>query len=112
MNQEIANQFDVEIKAYEKALNDNNESAIRAHLARAHILSQVNTLMHLKVHYFMFKYACHKKDMKEVSGQLIRLLVTIPGHIFGKVPQGNIGWSNVGLTQEMPIPEDLGKILK
>jgi hypothetical protein len=39
-------------------------------------------------------------------------LITIPGHILRKVPIGNTGWSDIGLVQTMPIPEDLDKKLK
>ncbi len=112
MNQQVRTQFDLEIREYRKALSDGQDSDVRARLARAHVLSQVDTFLHLKVHYFMLKFALKKNDPKEILGQVIRLFVTVPGHLTGKVPRGNIGWSNVGLTQEMPIPEDLEKLLK
>lgn len=66
---------------------------------------------HLYIHFLMFFYAISKEDLREISGQLLRLAVTVPGHLFGRVPKGNIGWATIGLTDEFPIPDDLKEIL-
>lgn len=55
----------------------------------------------------MLHYALSQMNLTEVRGQVLRLIVTLPGHALGKVPQGNVGWSFVGLTEEMPVPEDI-----
>lgn len=89
----------------------NHESCFR-HLSRAHILSQSSTFNHLRIHWLMFGYAIGRKDYGEVMGQILRLLVTVPGHLLGRVPVGNIGWSTVGLVEELPIPEDLRKVIE
>jgi len=60
----------------------------------------------------MLEYAWKRRDLIEVRGQVLRLVVTIPGHILKKVPKGNTGWSTVGLNQVLPIPSDLQNILK
>lgn len=100
-------QFDVEIASFKKALGELNDQKCIFHLGRAHIISQSSTMTHLYVHLLMLNFALKKLNGKEVAGQILRLLVTIPGHLIGKVPQGNIGWSTVGLTEQMPIPDDL-----
>lgn len=112
MDLKIQAQFNLELEKYRKALAQGQVSDVRAHLARAHVLSQVDAFSHLKVHLLMLKYAFLKNDVNEIAGQTLRLIVTIPGHLIGKVPRGNIGWSNVPLTQEMPIPDDLERLLK
>ncbi len=99
----IKNELDLYHLAY--SLRDLEKA--RTHLGRAHILSQASAIQHLRIHCLMLLYALKTHDLKEVFGQIIRLLVTIPGHILGKVPQGNIGWSTVGLTEKMEVPEDL-----
>jgi len=60
----------------------------------------------------MLGFGARTFDLKEVLGQVIRITATVPGHLFGKVPVGNIGWSSVELTQEMSVPPDLNEILE
>jgi hypothetical protein len=67
---------------------------LRYHLGRAHVLSQNNPWKHLWVHWLMFKAAIRNLDFHEIQGQLLRLVVTLPGHLLGRVPEGNIGWSS------------------
>lgn len=110
MKSELEKFFNREIEGYKKAIKLKDDKLCYVHLGRAHILSQKNVFMHLKVHWLMFKYAFKKKKVPEILGQALRLAVTIPGHLFGKLPSGNIGWSNVGLTEKMPVPEDLKEI--
>lgn len=99
IRQEI-NQFKI---AY--ANGDHDRSFL--HLGRAHIISQNSTLWHLYIHWLMFWYAFSRRDSFEIRGQILRLLVTVPGHMLGKVPKGNIGWSTVSLTEEMKLPPDI-----
>lgn len=108
--------IDEKIKAEEvlskEALLSGDRAKYQYHLGRVHILSQSSVGRHLKVHYLMFLYACFIFDKKEIFGQILRLIVTVPGHMLGKVPKGNTGWSSVGLTQTLPLPEDLKPFIK
>ena len=101
-----------EQKLFKKALLEGNHEKVVFHLGRIHILSQNLVMRHMATHLIMFLYAILKSDFKEVFGQMLRLVVTIPGHILGKVPKGNIGWSTVGLTEVMPIPDDLKDVME
>ena len=85
---------------------------VKHHLGRAHVLSQRSVMLHLYTHVLMLKYAIAQGDFREVLGQLLRLVVTAPGHMIGKVPVGNIGWATVSLTQPMPVPADIQEVLK
>lgn len=96
-----------EIESYNRARSESNHELSLYHLGRAHIISQKSTRYHLYVHFLMLLYALERTDLKEIIGQILRLTVTVPGHILGKVPKGNIGWATIGLTQELPIPDDL-----
>lgn len=89
-----------------------NLSKCEVHLGRAHILSQKSAFLHLCVHYVMFIHAFGKRDLKEMRGQVLRFLLVVPGHLFGKVPSGNTGWATVGLTESMDLPKDLVEYLK
>lgn len=111
MNQKLLLVLKHEISAFKKAdLESHCEKAVY-HLGRAHIISQASWIHHLMVHFLMLSFSLKRRDLREVSGQLIRIFVTVPGHVVGKVPKGNIGWSTVGLTSEKELPDDLKKII-
>ncbi len=96
-----------ELELYQKASLNKNWEEVVYYLGRAHILSQIYPLSHLYVHFLMLFSSLRFFRLGEISGQILRVFVTLPGHLIGKVPKGNIGWSTVPLTQEMDIPEDL-----
>ena len=81
-------------------------------LERAHILSQGFAGAHVGVHWAMLRYGLARRDLREVIGQLIRLLVAGPGSLIGRVPLGNTGRARVRINQPMPIPEDLALLLR
>lgn len=110
MNTEGMSLLKEEIKLYKLARARDDHKLSYLHLGRAHIISQIHAGYHFYVHLLMLAYAIHRVDMKEILGQIIRILVTIPGHVTGRVPLGNIGWSSVSLTKEEPIPEDLNRL--
>lgn len=76
------------------------------HLERAHILVQRNYIPHVNTHWWMLKVGWRRADVREVIGQLIRI-VGSAGSIIGAVPIGNTGGANVSPTKPMPIPDDL-----
>ncbi|MFP8958965.1 DUF3703 domain-containing protein [Streptomyces nanhaiensis] len=78
---------------------------------RAHILSQPWPGAHTRTHAVMLRLAVRDRDLREVLGQLVRLVVAAPGSAAGRYPTGNTGRTRVGLTTPMPIPEDLAALL-
>lgn len=106
----IATNLIQEISSYSKARSNGNEVLCIHHLGRAHILSQRHWFRHFYIHFLMLEYSLHKKDRKEAVGQLIRIIVVVPSHIFKKIPKGNTGWSNVGLMESLPLPKDLSNL--
>ncbi|RYY38006.1 MAG: DUF3703 domain-containing protein [Sphingomonadales bacterium] len=76
-------------------------------LERAHILSQPDLPMHLRVHWTMLGYAVRQRDLREVAGQTLRLALAPIGTLTGRIPVGNMGRSNVSAFEAMPIPADL-----
>ena len=76
-------------------------------LERAHILSQPDLPLHLRVHRTMLGYALRLGDLREVAGQTLRLLLAPIGSLTGRIPVGNTGRSNVSAFEAMPIPADL-----
>jgi hypothetical protein len=81
------------------------------HLERAHILSQPMAGPHVRTHVAMLGYACRRRDVREVAGQIFRLVVAAPGSWTGRYPTGNTGGADVSAFLPMAIPEDLAKVL-
>jgi len=81
------------------------------HLERAHILSQRYPFWHARVHIYMLKVGWRQGSVREVLGQSMR---TVAALLFSYiwVPAGNTGGANVSAFKPMPIPDDLGEILR
>lgn len=60
-------------------------------LERAHIVSQPNLLLHLRVHCAMLGYALRTADLRGCGGQLLRLALAPLGAISGSTPPGEHG---------------------
>lgn len=83
-----------------------------SHLERAHILGQTSTIEHVRVHWHMFLWSIHQRDIGECFGQLLRIVGASIGTVLGLVPQGNTGGTNVNPFKSMPIPPDLAALLE
>ena len=81
------------------------------HLERAHILSQPFAVPHIRTHVAMLGFGIRHRDRREVTGQLLRLLVAGPGSAMRRYPLGNTGGANVSAVEPMDIPTDLQAIL-
>lgn len=81
------------------------------HLERAHIISQPWPWPHTRNHIAMFALAITQRDQREALGQVLRIIVAAPGSALGRYPEGNTGRAHVGLTQPMPLPDDLAALL-
>jgi len=77
---------------------------------RAHILGQRSTRLHVRAHVGMLRVARRRGDQREFVGQLKRIVAAA---LFSRiwVPTGNTGGANVSALREMPIPDDLKRIL-
>jgi len=81
------------------------------HLQRAHILSQPRTGLHLRPHGAMLATAIRRRERRETLGQLVRLVLAVPGSLTGRYPVGNTGSANVSAFSPMAVPEDLRPLL-
>lgn len=86
------------------------DAAWRA-LEEAHILSQPWAWQHVKVHGAMLQLAWRSRNRREVTGQVVRLVVAGPGSLLGRYPVGNTGRSTVPINQAMPVPPELAALL-
>ncbi len=81
------------------------------HLERAHILGQPYPYYHTLVHWKMFLFGIKIKDLREIVGQIPRLLVGGIKSFVGEIPVGNTGGANVPPLKRMEIPAELKKII-
>jgi hypothetical protein len=81
------------------------------HLERAHILSQPLAGLHLRTHGAMLGASVRGRDGREVAGQLVRLILAVPGSVSGRYPVGNTGGADVSAFSPMAVPEDLRPLL-
>ncbi len=100
-----------ELEAARNARRAGDLPAEWVHLERAHILSQPRAGMHLRTHAAMLGAAGRRRDIREVVGQLARLVLAAPGSLSGRYPIGNTGGADVSAFRPMPIPADLQLLL-
>lgn len=81
------------------------------HLEDAHVLGQHSTYLHSLVHWRMFVFGLRQRSLKEISGQIMRLVGAITKTFFGLLPAGNTGGSNVSAFKPMPISKENQAIL-
>jgi hypothetical protein len=79
-------------------------------LERAHVLSQVSTREHVRVHWHMLVWAARRRDLREILGQIFRIVGAATKTAIGLIPTGNTGGANVNPFKRIPIPEDLADI--
>jgi len=103
--------FIEELEIARNYLSNKNFTASWHHLERAHILGQPYPYHHTLVHWKMFLFGIKIKDLKEIVGQIPRLLVGGIKSFVGEIPVGNTGGANVPPLQKMEIPAELQKII-
>ncbi len=81
------------------------------HLERAHILGQPYPVTHTAVHLRMFWFGVRLKNLREIVGQIPRLLFGGVKSFVGRVPVGNTGGVDVPALRPLPIPADLAAII-
>ena len=82
------------------------------HLERAHILGQSWPKEHTHVHWIMLMFGIKVKNMREILGQIPRLLIGGVKSFVGNIPIGNTGGANVPPLRVMEIADDLKEIMK
>lgn len=82
-----------------------------AEIERAHILGQRHLLPHIVTHLRMLRIGWRRRDGREIAGQVLRLIATLPGFLTGWVPKGNPGGANISALKPMPLPADLQPLL-
>lgn len=97
--------------AARQARAEGDTTADWRHLERAHIISQPLATAHVRTHLAMLGYGLRHRDRREVTGQVVRLLVAGPGSAARRYPRGNTGGAYVSAVAPMAIPADLQAVL-
>ncbi|MEO5938321.1 MAG: DUF3703 domain-containing protein [Sphingomonas sp.] len=107
----IRSSVDAELAAARAAELGGEPFTAFRHLERAHILGQSSTVQHVRVHLRMFRLGVRRHDLREVFGQIVRIMGAGIGTCMGLVPQGNTGGANVSGFKSMAIPDDLAGLI-
>ena len=107
MNQGLKKYFQEELNKADEFMSKGEYQSGWHHLERAHIIGQPYFAAHTLVHWKMLCFGIKIKDIKEIIGQIPRLLVGGVKSFVGKVPVGNTGGAYVPPLQPMEIPQDL-----
>ncbi len=102
----------LELDLYKTEFGQRNLQQAWRHLERTHILAQAWPREHSYVHWRMLLFGIHIKNLREIMGQIPRLLIGGVKSFVGNIPVGNTGGANVPPLLPMEIPEDLSRILK
>jgi len=81
------------------------------HLENAHVIGQASTYYHVYAHWKMLQWGIRNRNIKEVLGQLLRIVGAATTTAIGLVPHGNTGGSNVNPFKRMPIQPRLATII-
>ncbi|PKP88105.1 MAG: hypothetical protein CVT78_07065 [Alphaproteobacteria bacterium HGW-Alphaproteobacteria-17] len=92
---------------YSRARDAGDREAAWQHLERAHIIAQPRLGLHWSSHIDMLGFALSCRDVREIFGQLLRIMLVPLGALTGRLPVGNTGRARVSAFAPMPVPEDL-----
>lgn len=95
---------------YTKAMLQKNLIEAWHQLERAHVIGQAYPYQHSLVHWKMLVFGCKIKSVKEILGQIPRLLVGGVKSFVGTIPVGNTGGANVPPMRSMPIQQEIKEI--
>jgi hypothetical protein len=104
--------FETSIAVAKEHVTEGEYAAAFLALERAHVLGQPSVWLHLRSHWWMLVCGVAARDPYEVFGQLVRLVLSIPGSALGRYPRGNTGRARVDMFEPLPIARDLEEILR
>lgn len=81
------------------------------HLENAHVLGQLSTIHHTRVHCLMLMWGIRQKSPQEIIGQVFRVVGAVTKTAFGLVPTGNTGGSNISPFKPLSLSAEHSDIL-
>lgn len=111
-SQRIASYVEAELANAKLARSVGDIQQEFAHLERAHVFGQESTYWHVKVHVLMLMWATRNHSVREMLGQVFRIVGAATKTVFGLVPQGNTGGANVSPFKKIPIAPELATLIQ
>jgi hypothetical protein len=108
----ISTYVEAELTAAMSARKQGSTDAEFKHLENAHVLGQESTYWHTKVHGLMLMWGFRNLSLKEILGQLFRIIGAATMTAIGFVPQGNTGGANVSPFRPMPLEPEHQEIIE
>lgn len=112
MPKSLKTYFNLELDEYHKNFKNGNLQTSWKHLERAHVIGQAYPIEHTYAHWKMLKFGIKIKNIKEIFGQIPRLLVGGIKSFVGKIPVGNTGGANIPPLKPLPISDDILAMFK
>jgi hypothetical protein len=112
MNAELAAAFDTQLQQAREHVAASRLEAAYGCLERAHVLGQWHTLPHLRTHWGLLQVGVRRRDVREIVGQMLRLVAALIATPVGLVPAGNTGGARVSPWRTMPIEPDAERLLR
>jgi hypothetical protein len=112
VNQQCRQAFKSELATARQLYRIEEFGAAFRHLEVAHVLGQRDVAAHVVAHYWMFKIGWKRRSLREVWGQLVRIVLGAAGSALGVVPTGNTGGTDIGMFQRLPIAPDIRELLE
>jgi len=104
--------FKQSLQDYTTAIKQKDFTGAWTCLEKAHVIGQAYPYEHSFVHWKMLVFGCRIKSVKEVIGQIPRLLVGGVKSFVGTIPVGNTGGANVPPMRSMPIQQEVKEIFE
>ncbi len=101
-------EFKIQLELGKMPLRNHRFEMSFYHLENAHILGQKHLYRHIASHYWMLIHGIKTKNIKEVFGQITRIIASV---FFTNiwVPKGNTGGANISPIKSIPVREELQK---
>lgn len=93
------------------SLNRGEPALSFKHLENAHVLGQESTYFHVLTHLHMAAWAIRQKDIRELFGQILRIVGAAMMTAIGQIPIGNTGGSNISPFKSLPLREEHERII-
>ncbi|MBK8809685.1 MAG: DUF3703 domain-containing protein [Acidobacteria bacterium] len=103
--------IDTELTLADSLIASGDYHSAYYHLERAHILGQAITYQHTRIHWRMLKLGLKTRSVREIWGQIVRIIGASTKTPLGIYPAGNTGKANVWFFKSMKVPSDLQRIL-
>ena len=110
-SENIRPHVDAEIERARAAEQTGDASGAFAHLERAHVLGQASTREHVRVHWLMLLWGIRQRSLREIAGQVFRIVGAATKTAIGLVPAGNTGGANISPFKRLPIEPELAAII-